>query len=47
MFITDDPVAAADQRARFHAEQRAGLVEAGAWAGVALAERFRFLPTDR
>jgi LmbE family N-acetylglucosaminyl deacetylase len=47
MFITDDPVAAADQRARFHAEQRAVLAEAGAWAGVALAERFRYLPTDR
>lgn len=39
--------AAADQRAQFHAEQRAVLEEAGAWAGVALAERFRFLPTDR
>jgi LmbE family N-acetylglucosaminyl deacetylase len=32
---------------RFRAEVRAGLVDAGTWAGVALAERFRLVPTDR
>ena len=47
MFITDDPERAATQRDRFHAEQRAILADGGRWAGVALAERFRFLPTDR
>lgn len=38
---------AAEERARFHGEIRAGLVEAGAWAGGELAERYRFVPTDR
>jgi LmbE family N-acetylglucosaminyl deacetylase len=47
LFITDDPEQAASERARFHAEQRAVVTEAGAWAGVAMAERFRFLATDR
>ena len=47
MFITDDPEAGAAEQDRFRAEVRAGLAEAGAWAGIALAERFRFLPTDR
>jgi len=47
MFITDDPEQAAAERQRFHDRQRSLLEEAGAWAGTALAERFRFLPTDR
>jgi hypothetical protein len=47
MFITDDPDGSATERARFHAEQRAALEAGGTWAGVALAERFRFMPTDR
>lgn len=47
MFIGDDPIGAEAERQRFHAEQRAELVEAGTWAGVALAERFRHLRTDR
>ncbi|MCU1371264.1 MAG: hypothetical protein JWO77_2458 [Ilumatobacteraceae bacterium] len=47
MFITDDPVASAAEQARFRAEVRSKLVDAGAWAGVALAERFRLMPTDR
>lgn len=47
MFITDDPEASATERARFRAEIRGGLAAAGEWAGTALAERFRFLPTDR
>lgn len=47
MFITDDPVQAAAEREAFHARQREQLEAAGAWAGVALAERFRLLPTDR
>jgi LmbE family N-acetylglucosaminyl deacetylase len=47
MFITDDAEQAAAERARFHAEQRAVLEEGGRAAGVALAERFRFLATDR
>ena len=33
--------------ARFRAEVRSGVEEAGGWAGVDLAERFRFMPTDR
>jgi len=32
---------------RFRAEVRAGLANAGVWAGVDLAERFRLVPTDR
>ena len=51
MFISsDDPDASADaaaELARFRAEVRAGLEEAGTWAGIDLAERFRFMPTDR
>ena len=47
MFISDEPEAAAAERERFQAEQRAAVAEAGAWAGVPLAERFRFMPTDR
>lgn len=51
MFIatgsTDDASTAAAQRARFHDEIRDGNVEAGAWAGVPLAERYRFMATDR
>ena len=47
MFITDDPDAGAAEQERFRAEVRAGMVEAGAVGGTDLAERFRFLPTDR
>jgi LmbE family N-acetylglucosaminyl deacetylase len=47
LFISGDPDRAAAERGRFHAQQRAVLEGAGAWAGVALAERFRFLATDR
>lgn len=47
MFITDDPARAADEQERFRAHIRAGLAEAGTWAGTALAERFRFMATDR
>ncbi|MCB0970820.1 MAG: PIG-L family deacetylase, partial [Acidimicrobiales bacterium] len=48
MFISsDDPAAGAAERARFRAEVRSGVEEAGEWADVVLAERFRFMPTDR
>jgi LmbE family N-acetylglucosaminyl deacetylase len=47
MFIAGDPDAAAEAQARFRAEQRAVVAEAGARAGVALAEEFRLLATDR
>ena len=47
MFITDDPAASAAEQSRFRAEVRNGLFEAGEWAGVPLAERFRLMPTDR
>lgn len=47
MFITDDPVASAAEQDRFRSEVRGRLADAGAWAGIALAERFRLLPTDR
>jgi LmbE family N-acetylglucosaminyl deacetylase len=47
MFMTDHPEQGEAERARFRDEVRAGLVDAGAWAGAPLAERFRFLPTDR
>ena len=47
MFITDDPVASAAEQDRFRAEVRADLEAAGDWAGIALAERFRLMPTDR
>jgi LmbE family N-acetylglucosaminyl deacetylase len=39
--------AVAAERARFHAEIRAGAAEAGIWAGVEAAEHFRLVPTDR
>ncbi len=47
MFITDDPDAGDAERERFRAEVRAAVAEAGEWAGVAHAERFHLLPTDR
>jgi LmbE family N-acetylglucosaminyl deacetylase len=47
MFITDDPEAGAAEQDRFRAEVRAGLVDAGGWADIAMAERFRLMPTDR
>ena len=47
MFITDDPVSSATEQDRFRAEIRSGLTEAGQWANVPLAERFRLMPTDR
>jgi len=47
MFITADPTVEATDRARFRAEVRDRLVEAGTWAGVELAEQFRFMATDR
>jgi hypothetical protein len=47
MFITDDPVAGAAEQARFRSEVRARMAEAGEWAGIALAERFHLMPTDR
>jgi LmbE family N-acetylglucosaminyl deacetylase len=45
MFISSDD--AAGERARFHEHIRAGVADAGRWAGVGLAERFHLLPTDR
>ncbi len=47
LFITDDPARATAERDRFHADQRATLEAAGSWAGMTLAERFRFMATDR
>lgn len=49
MFISADADAdaAEAERARFQAQIRDGLTEAGQWAGCGLAERFRFMPTDR
>lgn len=49
MFISADADdgAAEAERARFQTEIRDGLTEAGQWAGCGLAERFRFMPTDR
>jgi LmbE family N-acetylglucosaminyl deacetylase len=54
MFIADaDPAhptgsdAVPPSVAAFRAEQRAGLEEAGRWAGAPLAERFHLVPTDR
>ncbi|MGI8756949.1 MAG: PIG-L deacetylase family protein [Acidimicrobiales bacterium] len=35
------------EQERFRAEVRRGVDEAGAWAGVDHAERFRLMPTDR
>lgn len=47
MFIAGDDEAAAEARARFQAGIREGVEAAGRWAGVARAERFRLMPTDR
>lgn len=47
---THDGTGAADllgERERFRAEVTDSLAEAGQWAGVRFAERFRILPTDR
>ena len=44
MFITD---AVGPEARRFRDEIRAGVAEAGTWAGVAGAERFRLMATDR
>ena len=44
MFMGAD---ADSERDRFRTEIRDGLAEAGRWAGVPLAERYRVLPTDR
>ena len=44
MFITD---AVGPEAQRFRDEIRAGVAEAGRWAGVAGAERFRLMATDR
>lgn len=37
----------APEQQRFRHEVRAGLTEAGTWAGTELAERFHLMPTDR
>ncbi|NLD77148.1 MAG: PIG-L family deacetylase [Acidimicrobiales bacterium] len=48
MFIGDGADHEVDEAtARFRSEIGVGLADAGAWAGVPLAERFRFMPTDR
>ncbi len=48
MFISEgDDHEVSEATTRFRAEVRASMEEAGAWAGVPLAERFRFMPTDR
>ncbi|MCB0977028.1 MAG: PIG-L family deacetylase [Acidimicrobiales bacterium] len=47
MFISGDPEAAAAARARFEDEIRDDVAAVGRWAGVAGAERFRLMPTDR
>lgn len=47
MFIAGDPEAAAAARQRFEDEVRDDIAAVGRWAGVAGAERFRFMPTDR
>jgi LmbE family N-acetylglucosaminyl deacetylase len=47
MFITDDPGASAAEQHRFRTRLRDELTEAGEWAGLPLAERFRLMPTDR
>ncbi len=44
MFITD---AIGPEAQRFRDEIRTGVAEAGTWAGVAGAERFRLMATDR
>ena len=45
--MTKDDGTVSPEQQRFRDEIRTGLVEAGSWAGEALAERFRFMPTDR
>lgn len=47
MFISGDPANSKAEQQRFESQIRTDLEEAGAWAGVPLAERFRFLATDR
>ncbi|MGB3056215.1 MAG: PIG-L deacetylase family protein [Acidimicrobiales bacterium] len=58
MFITEPTEAASAQDATlagavpatvaaFRAEQRQALLDGGTWAGAALAECFRYMPTDR
>ena len=47
MFIAGDPDAAAEARERFETGIRDDVAAVGRWAGVAGAERFRFMPTDR
>ena len=47
MFIPGDPDAAAEAREVFEAQLREDAEAIGRWAGVARAERFRFVPTDR
>ena len=51
MFIADDPNAVEgvdlDQLERFRAEVHDTAADVGRWAGVARAERYRYLPTDR
>lgn len=44
---TSQAAEATEQRQRFRTEVRDGIVEAGTWADVGLAERFRLMPTDR
>ena len=44
MFMGAD---AGTERDRFRTEIRDGLAEAGRWGGAPLAERYRFMPTDR
>ena len=52
MFISeggtgDATEAVNDEQQRFRARIRDEVAEAGAWAGAPMAERFRFMPTDR
>lgn len=50
MFISSTDGSSGDgtaEQERFRAEVRAGAYEAGAWAGLASAERFRRMNTDR
>ena len=43
----DEGLRVSEEQQRFRDQIRSRLVDAGAWAGVGLAERFRFMPTDR
>ncbi len=47
MFISGGGPEAEAEQDRFRAEVRSGVATAGQWAGVAHAERFRLMPTDR